>query len=111
MTATNRLAVMTKIGIISILLFATGIAVAAEAHSWYPQECCSGRDCAPVRAIDQTMTKDGVMHWVLTGKHGKAAVPKNFPMRESHDARMHVCMRYDPFGDLKVICIFVPPSM
>jgi hypothetical protein len=31
-----------------LLVFAIAFAARASAHEWYPVECCSGDDCAPV---------------------------------------------------------------
>jgi hypothetical protein len=50
---------------------------------------------------------------VVTSKHGTAVVPSDFPVRQSKDGRMHVCMQHsptDPFSDITVICLFMPPS-
>lgn len=102
---------MKKITIFSAIFLPIVGSLPAQAHSWYPWECCLGRDCAPVRDMTRTVAKDGVMRLIVTSKHGKAIVPRNLPLRQSQDARMHVCMRYDAFGDLEVICLFVPPSM
>ena len=80
------------------------------AHSWYPKECCNDMDCAPVETVDRLLpTGGGLPQLVVTSKHGKAIVPQGFPVRESKDGRMHVCMRYDEFGNMDVICLFVPP--
>lgn len=102
---------MKKVTMLAAILLPITGSFPAQAHSWYPWECCSGRDCAPVRDMTRTVSKDGVMRLIVTSKHGKAIVPRELPRRPSQDARMHVCMRYDAFGDLKVICLFVPPSM
>ncbi len=98
------------------LLFTSLLAIGpdslAYAHSWYPKQCCSGEDCAPVIATAQSLpASGGVPHLIVTSKHGKAVVPASLPVRESHDGRMHVCMRYDSFGAMEVICLFVPPDV
>jgi hypothetical protein len=83
----------------------------ASAHDWYPMECCSGTDCAEVehatydRASD-TGNKLPILS--VTTKHGTALVPENFPHRESMDGKMHACMRPGQ-GDMRLICLFVPP--
>jgi hypothetical protein len=48
---------------------------------------------------------------IVTSKYGRAIVPQGFPVRESKDGRMHVCMRYSEFGTMEVICLFVPPHV
>lgn len=91
----------------------------AEAHDWYPHECCHGQDCAVVesiRVIDPSMTTtaDGQIMATMrvTTRHGTAIVPSNFPRRESKDNRMHACMRFSlEMKDMKLICLFMPPSM
>ena len=87
----------------------------AEAHSWYPKDCCDDADCAPVERISQFVSPwGGSPQRLVTSRHGTAVLEENFPVRKSHDARMHVCMRHsetDPFGDIGIVCFFTPPSM
>ena len=99
----------------SILLAAVTLAVGsiiqADAHSWYQSDCCSDRDCAPVEEMVWVVPAGGgAPRLVVTTEHGKAIIPHGFPVKESRDGRMHVCMR-DHYGEMTVICIFVPPSM
>lgn len=75
----------------------------ASAHDWYPWECCSGYDCAPVEKVD---AQD--LNMIVRSKHGSVTVPASFPRRESKDNKMHVCMRRED-GRMKLICIFLPP--
>jgi hypothetical protein len=88
------------------LLF-LAVAAPAGAHEWYPIECCSGYDCAPV---EQTKISDGA-ELVVTSKHGTGVVPATMLRRESKDNRMHVCMRPSSDGQMRVICVFLPPSL
>ena len=88
------------------LLF-VAVAAPAGAHDWYPIECCSGYDCAPV---EQTKISDGA-ELVVTSKHGTGVVPETMTRRESQDNRMHVCMRPLFDGRMRVICVFLPPSL
>jgi hypothetical protein len=85
----------------------------ARAHDWYPRECCHDTDCAPVESILRLVpTGAGAPQLIVTSKHGRAIVPQDFPMRESEDGRMHVCMkRYDALGEMEVNCLFIPPTM
>lgn len=82
-------------------------AAAAGAHSWYPWECCHEMDCAPVDLVQSAPELDGV---IVTSKVGTALVPTSFPKRMSKDSRMHVCLRKDASGAMKVICVFIPPE-
>ena len=82
---------------------------AASAHSWYPQVCCSGEDCAPVDYVTWIVPiGGGAAQLSITSKHGTAIVPAGFPVRESRDDHMHVCMQFDAFGAMEVICLFMP---
>jgi hypothetical protein len=84
----------------------------ARAHDWYPRECCHDTNCAPVESILRRVpTGGGAPQLIVVSKHGRAIVPQDFPMRESKDSRMHVCMkRYDALGEMEVNCLFIPPG-
>jgi hypothetical protein len=85
---------------------------AANAHEWYPHECCNGDDCAPVdKVIRLTPAGTGDPRLIVTSRHGTAVVPGTLPSRESKDHRMHVCMRPSFYGGMGVVCLFMPPSM
>jgi hypothetical protein len=106
-------------------LLATLLAAAtpAAAHDWYPMECCSGLDCAPVEKVEivqppavasflpNPANASTVGGMLVTTKHGSVLVPANFPRRESKDHRMHACMRASQGGAMRLICIFMPPAM
>jgi hypothetical protein len=108
---------MSKKWLLAILLAATP----AAAHDWYPLECCHEQDCAPVDKVELVPTPaasgaDGARSEVpalmVTTKHGTVRVPASFPRRESKDHRMHACMM--PGGEggtMRLICIFMPPSI
>jgi hypothetical protein len=108
---------MAKKWLLAILLAATP----AAAHDWYPLECCHHQDCAPVDKVELVPTPttsgaDGarseVPAMVVTTRHGTALVPASFPRRESNDHRMHACMMPDgEAGKMRLICIFMPPSI
>jgi hypothetical protein len=84
----------------------------AQAHDWYPMECCHATDCAPVDSTTYIVpTGDGIPQMVVTSKHGTAVVSQNFPRQESKDNRMHICMRRMPNGSMRVLCLFMPPAM
>ena len=115
----TRLAVIFTVAMIAALMT---LAHRAKAHDWYPIECCSGMDCAPAEKVEILPTgaiasmlvppahaAPSVM--VVTTKHGTAIVPANFPHRASKDGRVHACMRLGANGSMRLICIFLPPSM
>lgn len=66
------------------------------AHSWYPPECCSDRDCWPIRSEEVARVPGG---YLLDGEF----IPEE-RAKEGKDDRYHVC-RF-PFP--KVICFFKP---
>ena len=83
-----------------------GMMTAALAHSWYPLECCSERDCFPIKADDVKPVKGG---WLLADgtfiAHGEA--------RPSPDQDYHVCRFDDGKGNLirmpgKPACFWAP---
>lgn len=102
-----------------VLLSLVVISTPAIAHDWYPIECCSGLDCAPVEKAEilrssiyagiAALPSQSAGDLVVTSKHGSAVVPPDMPRRESKDNRMHVCMRPQSNGQMKVICVFLPP--
>lgn len=81
------------------------ISLPAEAHDWYPRECCGGWDCAPAERV--VSTSGGL--WVTT-KHGTAFFDAAFATRESKDGRIHACMRPEGGGKFTPLCLFIPPQ-
>ena len=100
------------LGLIASALLAAGPAFPAHAHSWYPADCCSGEDCAPVEALAWVTPADAEQpRLVVTTARGQAIIPYGFPVKPSQDSRMHVCMMYDHFGEMTVLCVFMPANM
>jgi hypothetical protein len=78
-------------------------------RSFYPNECVAIDQCAPVDGVTWLVQPDvSTTQRFVSSVHGRAFVPRNFPVRESKDERVHVCLRYDPFGSLEVTCLLVP---
>jgi len=88
-----------------LFLFSLTLATPAVAHDWYPIECCHGMDCAPVERAE--LQEGSTL--VVTSKHGTGVVPASLPRRESKDHNMHVCMRPTGGGQMRIICVFLPP--
>lgn len=92
--------------------FCTVLAAPLLAHDWYPMECCSVKDCAPVEsATSESPAFFGMAAllppiMVVTTKHGTAVVPYDMTHRPSPDGRMHACI-----VNGRLICLFMPPSM
>jgi hypothetical protein len=80
-----------------------------DAQSWYPKQCTTIDLCATVDNVAWAVPANGTMpHLFVSSRNGKAIVNRTFPVGQSRDEHMHVCMRYDPFGDLEVTCLLVP---
>ena len=78
----------------------------SAAHDWYPPECCSGQDCAPVTAVSFVASSPNELPvMVVTTEYGTKPVPRTLTPRESPDGRMHACIYQ---GNL--ICLFLPPT-
>lgn len=78
----------------------------ALAHSWYPYECCSERDCFPVSVQDVRSAPGG---WNLPDGTFIAFSEA----RASPDQHFHVCRREDGKGALiriwkKPACFWAP---
>lgn len=103
--------------VLSSLAFGLLLISLVQAHEWYPHECCSGMDCAPVEAmyplsLQDAATSSKLPALVAKTKHGTTIVPPDAERRESKDHRTHVCMRVfstEPFKPF--LCIFIPPGM
>lgn len=89
------------------IVLATALLVSAadvlSAHSWYPEDCCSGEDCAPVMSIRQAPEGRYV-----TSKHGTVLVPAALKPRRSEDGDFHVCMTTNEAGLKLLQCFFEP---
>lgn len=95
-----------------VILFSL-ISFPAIAHSWYPYDCCSDRDCWPMgldtdaKEPDPKIVPGGYMTY-----DGTFVAELN--TRPSRDGRYHICRQYgnvkgtliSPSG--KPFCLFVP---
>ncbi len=75
----------------------TLLAAIVLAHSWYPQGCCGGHDCAPVPCDQVIETKDGYRVGSLLFTD-----PQVSPSR---DAECHACVH-----DGIPLCLFIQPT-
>ena len=80
---------------LTVLLLSTSVTLA---HSWYPAECCSDRDCEVV--LEEWSVPEGM---AIRTKHGIAIFPVNHPVRPSQDQHDHAC--FDP-STKRPICLF-----
>jgi len=86
-----------------LLLLLCLLAGPAVAHSWYPKDCCSGTDCAPMASSRVSVTPAG---YVIDGRytipHGKALW--------SPDEQFHGC--FPPAMQGRPGCFWAPrPAM
>jgi hypothetical protein len=84
-----------------LFLFGVALVVAAQAHSWYPANCCSDRDCAPLDQSRVRPTSEGYfideVHFI---PHARVMIP--------FDGEYHGC--FSSTGVL--VCFFAPkPSV
>lgn len=76
----------------------------AQAHDWYPPECCGQRDCGPADAVERR--DDGSYRVVFRGK--AVVIPSDYNQwKISPDGRVHVCVA----GSGKVLCAFRAPDV
>ena len=79
--------------LVSFLTAISLLGAPARAHSWYPKECCTGKDCAPVEKVTWLVPTGGALpQLVVTSTLGTAVVPHDLPVRKSEgwaDARLH----------------------
>lgn len=101
---------MKKLGILAAAAILGATATSqAEIPAGYPQSCAVVDHCAPVSEVAWIVPVTGsAPKMMLISSFGKASVRRHFEIAESRDGRFHVCMRYDPFGDLEVTCLLVP---
>lgn len=101
----TMLTLYTKTATIAALLLLT---VPAIAHSWYPKECCSDRDCSPADTVRDD-PRGGLM---VSAGNQSVWVPSGFPRRSSPDNRVHICFRMIAVPDEGVLliplCVFLP---
>jgi hypothetical protein len=85
-----------------------GPAPPSVANDWYPTSCGTLDLCAEVVGVGWERPEDGASALVLSTALGPAAVREPFRVLDAGDGHLHLCMRYDAFGDLEVTCMLVP---
>jgi len=113
-------AILTVVFVVvaAIMVFAY-FSGSAKAHEWYDKQCCSDRDCSPIK----TWTKYKQGGWTVTTEKGMTAhVPEDWLFlpndvrnkygwikKESKDTKSHACISYeqpeDPMGYLN--CLYI----
>lgn len=77
----------------------------AQAHSWYPYECCFNKDCHEADTVLEM--PDGSAQ--VTVGNDMILVPRSFKRRMSPDFHYHLCYGRLP-GQTVVYCFFEPAS-
>jgi hypothetical protein len=88
--------------LVCVVIAAQLIVSVADAHSWYPKECCSDQDCQPVPCAEITRTHLGL-------KWRDHVFFAEWQTHDSKDQFCHVCVKsYDGSMPYVPICVFVP---
>lgn len=79
------------------------VATPALPHEWYPYECCSDQDCAPL-AADKVQERDG--GFVLWD--GRRVSYRD--VKPSPDGQFHLCEHKwaENTADRKILCFWAP---
>lgn len=92
-------AILVILGLaIGIVAYLVGIKP-ANSHSWYPFECCFGKDCGPIKDEDVKVIPGG-FQYKPTGEFIKMEDAK-----VSKDSHYHLCRIYI---DSPIRCFFYP---
>ncbi len=96
-----RMMFASSVGLALVLFLITN---AAHAHSWYPWECCSGYDCAPI-PLAQTPREERGGFTLIDGRHISYR-----DLKLSPDGRWHLCEQKWPANpaERKILCIYAP---
>ena len=87
---------------LALCLTAIIIAGSADAHSWYPESCCGGRDCHVAGDSAVSRTANG---WVIK-RTGELIPFTDGRVGKSPDDRFHVCFVLNTTWAVR--CLFVP---
>jgi hypothetical protein len=78
----------SNVGVLLLLFIGATITLwvgirSADAHDWYPMECCHGMDCAIVDKVEvlTPVSANAPLAMVAITKYGSVEVPLNFPRR------------------------------
>lgn len=109
----DRITVAAAVGCL-ITVSALVAGTKARAHDWYPQICCSGKDCAPIDAKYVTEGADGYHVNLPAGAHpmlktkGYDGVVPYTSVKDSQDGAFHICLSYE---GLNRYCFFAGPRL
>ena len=95
-----RAVVLRVLVCLSSILIAGGV----QAHSWYPAECCDGRDCSVLPDDAVHASREG---WMLRTT-GETIPFDDVRVLKSPDGRFHQCIF--PAERHTTQCLFVPAA-
>lgn len=93
--SSSRLRIIARMAALALVVAAGG---SANAHEWYPWECCSGHDCDAITPDRVKIVEGG---YVIDGKF---MVPTK-EARRSQDEHYHACFPQPE----NLRCFFAPP--
>lgn len=90
--------------ILWVALFVMALVEQAGAHEWYPWECCSDNDCAPIPMSESPREERGGFT-LIDGRHFDYKT-----VRPSPDGKWHLCeQKFEPNpADRKILCVWGP---
>ena len=93
-------AIIAYVGVIIFLVSA------ANAHDFYPWECCSGHDCGPIAMEQPPREENG--GFTLQDGSGRHVSYKDLKM--SPDGQWHLCEQkwQTELKDRKILCLYAP---
>jgi hypothetical protein len=103
--------------VLKMLVAAVLFASPSFAHSWYPADCCSGKDCMPAEEVIKVGKGEyRVLYKDDEGKVRSIFVPPQIRPRLSRDVKAHICVRTEVMGydmggkvvDTFPTCLFLP---
>ena len=101
---TNRAKRIAKPPILGAMATAvmTAAPLPADAHNWYPKDCCGGNDCAPAESV--VRRNDGSYEAFARGM--SVLIPAEYnEWKRSPDGKVHVCVR-----EYLLVCAFRGPG-
>ena len=105
MLTARRLSFLLLVGILLGLMVV--FVRAAEAHDWYPPNCCSGHDCFPIEIEDETSALTPIQGGYIVNASRTAVTGTQ--IRQSQDGRFHLCTKTGLI-DGPPVCLFEPPK-
>jgi hypothetical protein len=96
-------------GIWTVALIVMLIVGSAQAHDWYPHQCCHDTDCHPVGCDTLAENGDGSVTYT-SDLHVTFEFEKR-KVKASQDSKCHVCIHSSPMQvPVTPLCVFIQQS-